>query len=152
MNGIFKGDNKMKYLVGDLKFEFFAGNTYDKNEDKFLIGIQNSEKTKLKDVVTGQVVDASICWDLSDLKSSDNCGQGIALRLMVGFKFDQIKARHMFEMDIIDSILKRHVISERQIATVKRIMNREINLEHKNAQKRSVLEEKLGLTEEERDF
>ena len=142
----------MKYLVSDLKFEFFAGNTYDKNEDKFLIGIQNSDKTKLKDVVTGQVVDASICWDLSDLKSTDNCGQGIALRLMVGFNFDQIRARHMFEMDIIDSILKRHAISERQIATVKRIMNREINLEHKNAQKRSALEEKLGLTEEERDF
>ena len=142
----------MKYLVGDLKFEFFAGNTYDKNEDKFLIGIQNSEKTKLKDVVTGQVVDASICWDLSDLKSTDNGGDGLSLRLMTGFRLNQVKPRHIFEIDIIDSILKRHAISERQIATVKRIMNREINLEHKNAQKRSALDEKLGLTEEERDF
>ena len=49
----------MKYPTNDLYVRCFERKDFDKNEDKFLIGFLNEDRTMLQDVITKQVIEVA---------------------------------------------------------------------------------------------
>ena len=146
----------MKYLVEELYTRCFYGEDFEKSEDKFLIGILNNDKSKLKDVVTGQVVSAFATDRLVALKSSARGGNDMALGYMTGCEADYASARQGVLALIIDADLKDRVVDTNQITRIKHIMNNEVikyqKRQMKKKQMRSKEDAEYAVSEDERDF
>lgn len=149
----------MKYLVKDLHVKYFDGYVFDDSEDKFIIGVLNNTKTKIKDVLTGQVVDAIGYMPLSALKTFARGGNYMSLGCMTGCRANEASPRQRLLALVIDSYLKGELVDTKQLEKLKQIMNNEIiknnakriKKEEKNA-KTQKLQEEYAITEEERDF
>ena len=144
----------MKYLVKDLHVKSFCGYVFDDNEDKFIIGPLNNSETKIKDVITGQVVQAIAEWPLSALKTYVENGNYTCWGYLTGLCSDEKAPRQRLIARIISLYLKGDVVDSKQLEIIKHLMNNEIkriNAKKTNAKKQK-LYEKLTITEEERDF
>ncbi len=148
-----------KFLTKQLYIKCFYGNEFDKSEDKFLIGFLNKEGSKLKDAITGQIVEDIYFISIKNsrfLKTrifslmTDGCSE-------IQTNFQYVKA------EIISSILLEDIVNEKQLAKIKKSMNKEIVKSHKKIEKyleakREEAEEKkkdleqYSIDESERDF
>lgn len=149
----------MKYLVKDLHVKYFDGYVFDDSEDKFIIGPLNNEKTRIKDVLTGQIVDAIGYMPLSALKTFARGGNYMSLGCMTGCRANEASPHQRLLALVIDSYLKDELVDTKQLEKIKQIMNNEIiknnakriKKEEKNARLQKMQEE-FEITEEERDF
>lgn len=116
----------MKYLVNELYTKCFYGKEYDKNQDKFVIGYRNQIGNKLKDVITGQVVESDYFEKLSDMVDYP-----MTLGYMTGLDSNSATIKQQILARYIDkTILKNDVLDSKQIAKIKNIMNKEIVASH----------------------
>lgn len=149
----------MKYLTRELYINSFEGNRYNDHQDKFLIGILNSEKTKLKDVITGEIVENFHFTSITRLKMFRDGGNNMALGYVTGFRASDASIRQHMLAERINSILTKDILDEKDIMKIKNIMNKEIvrNYE-KNLQKINIANEKekelnkYSIPESERKF
>lgn len=142
----------MEYLMNDLYVRCFDGYLFDENDDKILIGILNNDRSKLKDVATGEIIDAVGLHQLMDFRKSEFGGNDMALGYMTGHRASTASIYQKMLAEFIDLQLSGEVIDTKNIARVKSILNREIKKNHLRELKEEEQKVKLGLSEEERDF
>ena len=146
----------MKYLINDLYVRCFDGNLFDYNEDKIIIGILNKDGSKLKDVVTGQIVDAVGLYQLVDFRRSEFGGNDMALGCMTGYRASTASLYQKMLAEIIDTYLagshKDPGIDIKKIAKVKTILNKLIKNNHLRELELQQKEKKHSVSAEERDF
>ena len=116
----------MKYLTKELYIKCFHGNIYNENHDKFLIGILNNKKNKLKDVITGEIVEGFHFTHITSLKWFRDGGNNMALGYMTGLAAAYASIRQHILAERINSILTKDVLEEKDIIKIKNIMNKEI--------------------------
>ena len=149
----------MKYLTSELYVECFFGSTYEESEDKFVIGFLNNEGTKLKDVVTGQIVEGSGFGPITALKSFKNYGNNMALGYMTGLRASDASVRQHVLAKVVDSALSGDVVTTSQLLRIKNIINKEVVATHKKEikkeertkNKQKILQ-KYSIEESEKDF
>ncbi|MBE7074388.1 MAG: hypothetical protein E7376_00150 [Clostridiales bacterium] len=149
----------MEYLTEELYIACFHGKSYNDHHDKFLIGILNGEKKKLKDVITGEIVESFHFTPITRLKWFRDGGNNMALGYMTGLAAADASIRQHILAERINSILTKDVLEEKDIIKIKKIMNKEIirNYE-KKLQKNNLLNEKekklqkYSIDESERNF
>ena len=116
----------MKYLVNELYTKCFYGDKYNNNQDKFVVGYKNHIVNKLKDVITGQIVEADYFEKLSDMVIHP-----MTLGYMTGLDSNSATIKQQILARYIDkTILKNDVLDSKQIAKIKNIMNKEIVASH----------------------
>lgn len=147
----------MKYLTDDLYVIYFDTNRYIDNDDKFLIGYLNNSRTKLKDVITGQILPTGVN-SLMPIKHI-NLGTNMALRIMTSYQEYNASFHQKFLADEIDAMVTGELLDEREIIKIKDIMNKEITKtylrEKKQARKeaeKQAEKSKYKLTIEDREF
>lgn len=151
----------MKYVVEDLCIKYFNGYEYDKNEDHFLIGYFNTDKTQFKDVATGKIVDCERGIDgrLASLMWFCHGGNNMALGYMTGFRACDASVRQNILANYISIVLSKKIVTDKQILKIKKIMNSEIykayakkvkEAEHLNKQKAE--KEKYYINKSDREF
>lgn len=112
----------MKYLVKELYTKCFYGDKYNNNQDKFVVGYKNHIGNKLKDVITGQIVEADYFETLSDMVIHH-----MTLGYMTGLDSKSATIKQQILARYIDkTILKNDILDSKQIAKIKNIMNKEI--------------------------
>ncbi len=143
---------KEKYLVQDLGVHFVKQDKDNKSEeqtkDYFLIGYENNEKNKFKDIVTGEVVEGGQTGSLISLGFPRNFfeGNNMALGYMTLFgKFDP-SIRQCILAKVIDHKLKKPVIDIDNVAYIKDVMNSEI--ENSMAKKEAIEEREIAKQQE----
>lgn len=145
----------MKYLTSELYAECFFGSTYEESEDKFVIGFLNNEGTKLKDVITGQIVEGSFFEPITALKSFNKNGNNMALGYMTGLRASDASLRQHVLAKVVDSALSGDVVTTSQILRIKNIINKEVVATHKKEEltknKQKTLQE-YSIEESEKDF
>lgn len=123
----------MKYTTNELYVRCFERNDFDKNADKFLIGILNEDRTMLQDVVTQQVVEV-VSGEFIKLirlrKLRSNDGAQMALGFMTGRKGTDASPRQKLLAQYIDAILAKDGISEKDVVKIKKIMSSEVIKTH----------------------
>lgn len=137
----------MIYGIEDLYVKCYEENRFDENEDKVLIGFLNNDRSKLKDVITGQIVDTVCIQSLEDFVQYD-----LAIGYMTGHRASTASAYQKMLAEFINLQLSGASINEKNIERVKSILNREIKKNHKRELKSKEEKAKLSLSEEERDF
>lgn len=123
----------MKYTTKELYVRCFERKEFDKNEDKFLIGIINEDRTMLQDVVTQQVVEVASGEFIKLIrlrKLHSNDGAQMALGFMTGRKGTDASPRQKLLAQYIDAILAKDEISEKEVAKIKKIINNEVIKTH----------------------
>lgn len=116
----------MKYLVNELYTKCFYGDKYNNNQDKFVVGYKNHIGNKLKDVITGQIVEADYFETLSDMIIHH-----MTLGYMTGLDSNSATIKQQILARYIDkTILKNDILDSKQIAKIKNIMNKEIVASH----------------------
>ena len=139
----------MKYLQKELFFKCFEHSTYNESEDKCLIGYLNQSKTKLKDVVTGQIIESESFGELYQLESLVDLTYERELKggMMVR------SFRDAMAVEKVRSILENRVIDTKQIAKIKKIMNTGIIRSHNESIKRQNEKlEQYAIDEVDRNF
>ena len=123
----------MKYTTNDLYVRCFERKDFDKNEDKFLIGFLNDDRTMLQDVVTQQVVEVTSgeFLNISRLKIGLSGGSQMALGYMTGRRATSASPRQHLLAQYINSILSKDEISDKEIAKIKKIISNEVVKTHK---------------------
>ena len=113
----------MKYTTNDLYVRCFERKDFNKNEDKFLIGFLNSDRTMLQDVVTQQVVEVSQgdVININRLKTRLNGGNQMALGFMTGRRATSASLRQNILAQNINTILSNDEITDKDIAKIKKI-------------------------------
>lgn len=149
----------MKYLTSDLYFFDLGENRYNDHDDKFLIGILNNNKTKLKDIITGEIVEHFHFLPITRLNESKNGGNDVALGYITGFTATNASISQHILVEKINSILSKDVLEEKEIIKIKEIINKAIikNYEKKSMQNNLLNErerelKKYSIDEGERDF
>lgn len=149
----------MKYLTKELYIDCFRGKSYDNHQDKFLVGILNSDGTKLKDVITGEIVESFYFLPITSLQWYRNGGDNMALGYMTGLRANDASIRQHILAERINLILTKDVLEEKDIIKIKKIMNREIikNYEKNIAKNNRLIEKenklkKYSIDESERNF
>lgn len=149
----------MKFLTKDLYFKCYFGSTYNESEDKFLIGYLNNSltgPTKLKDVVSGVIVEVTGYCDINELKSPNRGGEEMARLLMTNFWQEKVSIYQEILLNKIDNILYKEVVDLKEIAKIKKIMNKEIvkSYEKQVADKENAEEtkKKYEVKDSQRDF
>ena len=116
----------MKYLVNELYTKCFYGDKYNNNQDKFVVGYKNHIGNKLKDVITGQIVEADYFETLSDMVIHH-----MTLGYMTGLDSKSATIKQQILARYIDkTILKNDILDSKQIAKIKNIMNKKIVASH----------------------
>lgn len=116
----------MKYLVKELYTKCFYGDKYNNNQDKFVVGYKNHIGNKLKDVITGQIVEADYFETLSDMVIHH-----MTLGYITGLDSNSATIKQQILARYIDkTILKNDILDSKQIAKIKNIMNKEIFASH----------------------
>lgn len=116
----------MEYLTKELCIACFLNKSYNDHRDKFLIGILNNEKNKLKDVITGEIVESFHFTPIARLKWFSCGGNNMALGYITGLAAANASIRQHILAEKINSILTKDVLEENDIIKIKTIMNREI--------------------------
>lgn len=149
----------MEYLTSELYINYFFGKDYKDHQDKFLIGILNKDKNKLKDVITGEIVESWHFTPITRLKGFKNGGNNMAIGYITGFKGNQASIHQKIVAEKVNAILTKNVLDEEDITKIKNIMNREIRNDHKKSEKkekrRSEKQQKLqkySIDESQRNF
>ena len=139
----------MKYTTNDLYVRCFERKDFDKNADKFLIGILNEDRTMLQDVVTQQVVEV-VSGEFIKLirlrKLRSNDGAQMALGFMTGRKGTDASPRQKLLAQYIDSILAKDEISEKDVSKIKKIIGNEVVKTHQKQQNKENVSEESELT------
>ena len=129
----------MKYLVNELYTKCFYGDKYNNNQDKFVVGYKNHIGNKLKDVITGQIVEADYFETLSDMVIHH-----MTLGYMTGLDSNSATIKQQILARYIDkTILKNDILDSKQIAKIKNIMNKEILLHTKKMSKSKMLKQNI---------
>lgn len=149
----------MKYLTSELYIASFHGQSYNDHQDKFLVGILNGDEKKLKDVITGEIVESFHFTPITRLKWFRNGGNNMAIGYITGFRANEASIRQYILAERINFILTKDVLEEKEIRLIKRIMNKEIirNYEKRNAKNKRLIERekdlnKYSINESERNF
>lgn len=149
----------MKYLTKELHIHYFCDKDFNKSDDTFLIGILNNNENKLKDVITGEVVENFHFTPITRLKFFRDGGNNMVMGYITGFNACNASIRQRVLAERINSILKNDVLEEKDIIKIKNIMNREIkkNYEKNIAKSNRLIEKEKELNkylidESERDF
>ena len=104
----------MKYLVKELYTKCFYGDKYNNNQDKFVVGYKNHIGNKLKDVITGQIVEADYFETLSDMVIHH-----MTLGYMTGLDSNSATIKQQILARYIDkTILKNDILDSKQIAKI----------------------------------
>ena len=122
----------MKYTTNDLYVRCFERKDFDKNEDKFLIGFLNEDRTMLQDVITKQVIEVAPgeFLNISRMKTGLNGGIQMALGYMTGRRATSASPRQKLLAQYIDSILSKDEIGEKDVVKIKKIMSGEVIKTH----------------------
>lgn len=149
----------MKYLTKELYIKCFWGNDYEQNDDKFLIGYCNIAGNRIKDVVTGQIIEGDYFEPIKHLTSYAATINNMALGYMTGLRACDATAHQRLLAMFIDCWLKGDVVDFNQIAKIKNIMNNQVikthNKELKKREKLTKREEKLlqySIDDSEKNF
>lgn len=123
----------MKYTTNELYVRCFERKDFDKNEDKFLIGLLNDDRTMLQDVVTQQVVEVvqGDFINIARLKTGLSGGSQMALGYMTGRRATSASPRQKLLAQYINSILAKDEITEKEIAKIKKLIGNEVVKTHK---------------------
>ena len=133
----------MKYLTKELYIACFHGKSYSDRNDKFLIGILNGEKKKLKDVITGEIVESIHFTPITRLKWFRNGGNNMAIGYITGLRASDDSIRQHILAEMVNSILNKDVLEEKDIIKIKKIMNKEITRNYeKKLRKNNLLDKK----------
>ncbi len=141
-----------KFLTSELYIKCFNENDFDKSEDKFLIGYLNKEGDKLKDVITGQIVEGYFISIYNKGEKLLETELIACMRERRGFDMTMLQAA---KAETIASVLTKEVIDKKQLAQIKKMMNKEIIKYHKKIMKELKRKEELNqysIDESERDF
>ena len=122
----------MKYPTNDLYVRCFERKDFDKNEDKFLIGFLNEDRTMLQDVITKQVIEVAPgeFLNISRMKTGLSGGIQMALGYMTGRRATSASPRQKLLAQYIDSILSKDEIGEKDVVKIKKIMSGEVIKTH----------------------
>lgn len=138
----------MKYLVNELYTKCFYGKKYDESQDKFVIGYKNEVGYKLKDVITGQIIEADYFEKLSDMVMYP-----MTLGYMTGLNSNNATIKQQILARYIDkTILKNDIIDSKQIAKIKNIMNKEIVATHEKKAKEQEEINQYKIDESDKQF
>ena len=132
----------MKYLTSELYIASFHGQSYNDHQDKFLVGILNRDEKKLKDVITGEIVESFHFVPITGLKWFRNGGNNMAIGYITGRSANKASIRQCILDAMINFILTKDVLEEKEIRLIKRIMNKEIirNYKKRNAKNKRLIE------------
>lgn len=137
----------MKYTTNDLYVRCFERKDFDKNEDKFLIGFLNEDRTMLQDVITQQVVEVASgeFLNISRMKIGLSGGTQMALGYMTGRRATDSSPRQKLLAQYINSILVKDEISEKDIAKIKKIISNEVIKTHQKQLEKDSKESELTM-------
>lgn len=138
----------MKYTTNDLYVRCFERKDFNKNEDKFLIGLLNDDRTILQDIVTQQVVEVSQgdFINISRLKIGLSGGNQMSLGYMTGRRATSASPRQKLLAQYINSILEKDEISEKEVAKIKKIISNEVIKTHQKQLNKENVSEDSALT------
>ena len=122
-------ENK-KYLKSDLYADVRIYNEYVEGEDNFLIGCVNNEENKIKDVITGEVRDFPEQRPLYLVEENN-----MAVGYMTCLKAALASPYQLYLGAKIRFMLRKDVVTAKQIKTIKNIFNTQITKSMKKEQK-----------------
>lgn len=151
-------ENK-RFLTNELYIDIrnsYTANDYIIGEDNCIIGFLNSNKTKIKDIVTGEIRDFSNCPKLPLSEIFENY---MALDYMTNCKTANASAYQKVLAQIILALTRKKSITINGIKTIKNIMNTQISetihkeeKEKQRIEKRNVKLNQYKIDDSERNF